>query len=99
MATQLTIKRNDGIESGPFSADQLKATLDSGELSPGTRIRSERWKRWWLPSDAGWFPLQVLFGLPPFHLRDIRIPRSSLIRFTLIAAGLLALVVLRMLTK
>ena|SRR6266481_4943066 len=97
MAAQFTIKRNDGVESGPFTREQLRAMLDSGELSAGTPTRSERWKWWWTPSDMGWFPLQVLLG--PIHLRDIRVPRSTLVWWTLIAAGLFALVALRILMK
>jgi hypothetical protein len=99
MDTRFIIKVN-GVESGPFTAEQLKALVVSGELSPTTPIRSERLHRRWLPTDFAWFPVRFLCA--PISLSDIRIPRSSVPHLVIYGSLLLAalcMAVLRMLHK
>ena len=94
MARQFIIKRNGEAESGPFTKEQLKAMLDSGELSPGTPTRRAIMKRWWIP--AGWLPVEMRVG---GILSGLRIPLGTLLVWAFIGAAALGLVLLKMYLK
>jgi hypothetical protein len=87
--------RKDGGESGPYSQEQVLAMLDRGTVSSSDLVCFARRCRW-LGRDH-WFPVEWL-RYPP-SLRDIRIPRSTLVVWACIAALLLVLVVIRILQK
>ena len=92
MAAQFMIKTN-GVETGPFSAKQLKALSDSGKLAPGACFCLEQMHRWWIPTDLKWIPVVLVLRRP--RLRDIKIPRSTAIVWACIAAFFLVLVIIR----
>jgi hypothetical protein len=96
MARQFIIKRNGEAESGPFTKEQLKAMLDSGELSPGTPTRRVIPKRWWIPAGLGWLPVEMrVCGI----LSGFRIPLGTLLVWAFIGAAALGLLVLKIYLK
>jgi hypothetical protein len=94
MSAKYLVKRN-GVESGPYSHEQVLALVDGGDLfSTDCVCFARKWR--WLGRDH-WFPIEWLRHPP--RLRDCQIPRSTAIVWACIAALGLALVVIYMLQK
>ena len=94
MSARYLVKRN-GIESGPYSQEEVVALFDGGDLSSSDLVCfARKWR--WLGRDR-WFPVEWLRHPP--SLRDIRIPRSTAIIWACIAAVLIGLVIIRVLQK
>lgn len=88
MSARYFIKRA-GVESGPYSHEELLSLLDSGSLSPGdVACFARKWR--WLGGDQC-FPLEWLHHPP--GLKDIRIPRSTAVVWACSAVVLLVLLV------
>ena len=87
--------KKSGVESGPYSKEQILSQLEKGALSSSDLVCfARRWR--WLGHDT-WFPVEWLRHPP--RASDIRIPLSTGLLWAFIWCLFLALLIIFRLRK
>ena len=86
------IIRQKGIESGPYSPEQVSLLIREGKLLPSDCVRVEKKKWFWVPQDEYWIPVALLPGWPP--MSQPCITRARTIAWTWALVRLLVLLLL-----